>query len=85
MIQITCTGYSLDVVLLVCLCMQILTSIILYLYLLAQTSGNNLGYHTANGGMTPSASAQMFNPVRDNNTEGACPISATVSIYNYTP
>ena len=38
-----------------------------------------LGYHTANGGMTPTASDQQYNPVRDNNTDDRCPIDATVS------
>ena len=38
-----------------------------------------LGYHTANGGMTPTASVQQYNPVRDNNTNDRCPIDATVS------
>ena len=38
-----------------------------------------LGYHTANGGMTPTASNRQFNPVRDNNTNERCPTQATVS------
>ena len=31
----------------------------------AQTSGDNLGYHTMNGGMTPTISDELYNPVTD--------------------
>ena len=36
-----------------------------------------LGYHTANGGMTPTISAKQYNPVVDNND--ICPVQTTVS------
>ena len=38
-----------------------------------------LGYHTMNGGMTPSISAEQYNPVRDRNT-GGCPPAPPVSL-----
>ncbi|XP_019851674.1 PREDICTED: uncharacterized protein LOC100636115 isoform X10 [Amphimedon queenslandica] len=37
----------------------------------------SLGYHTANGGMTPSISPIQYNPVNDNNTDGRCPVEVT--------
>ena len=41
-----------------------------------------LGYHTFNGGMTPTSTPQQYNPVIDMNNGDRCPIQATVSYNN---
>uniref|UniRef100_A0A1X7UY64 DOMON domain-containing protein n=1 Tax=Amphimedon queenslandica TaxID=400682 RepID=A0A1X7UY64_AMPQE len=37
----------------------------------------SLGYHSASGGMTPSISPILYNPVNDSNTDGRCPVEVT--------
>ena len=51
---------------------------IILLFFTDQGATTVLGYHTANGGMTPTASDQQYNPVRDNNNNERCPTQATV-------
>ena len=56
-----------------------------FLPLTDQGATTVLGYHTANGGMTPTASNRQFNPVRDNNNiiVDTCPTQATVRKYSF--
>lgn len=46
-----------------------------------QGSATNLGYHTINGGMTPTVSMEQVNPVRD---MGGCPPSPVSNVNMYT-